>query len=225
MPIPRLIREYKFVVIAGLVLSAVAMGLIFWRLGWIHGLLSLKEPVLIWCRSHPTALFLAIAILPAFAFPVSPLLILAGAVWGANAEACALAVGAILINVLLCHVAAAGPGHQLIAGILGERYTRWSKTARASQWQLATVLRMTPGVPLCAQNYILGLLRIPLSASLALALPITGSYVCGFVLTGGAIFEGRFGIIILGLSILVVISVVLKVLSSRFRPQEAASSD
>lgn len=222
MRIPRLIREYKFLVIAGVLLSGAAVGLIAWRLGWIEGLLSSKEPILAWCRSHPYALFLAIALLPAFAFPASPLLILAGAVWGANAGACALAVGAILLNVLLSHLAAAGPGHKLIAGILGERYTRWSTSARASQWQLATMLRITPGVPLCVQNYILGLLRIPLLASLALALPITGSYVCGFVLTGGAIFEGRIGVVIAGVSILLVASIGLKMVHRRFQGRHAA---
>lgn len=224
MRIPRLIREFKYLVLAGLVLSAAVVGLIAWHQGWIHGLLAAKEPILEWCRQHPYALFLALAILPAFAFPASPLLILAGAVWGPNAGACGLAVSAILLNVLLSHLAAAGPGHKLIAGILGERYSRWSQSARASQWQLATMLRITPGVPLCVQNYILGLLRIPLLASLALALPITGSYVCGFVLTGGAIFEGKVGAIILGISILLVVTLLMKMVHSKLKSRNPGTA-
>ena len=58
-----------------------------------------------WCRENPAGLFLAIAILPGFACPASPLLILAGIVWGSTASAADLngdgSVGAADITVLL----------------------------------------------------------------------------------------------------------------------------
>jgi uncharacterized membrane protein YdjX (TVP38/TMEM64 family) len=163
--------------------------------------------VLDWCRANPIGLFLAIAILPGFAFPSSPLLILAGIVWGSTTTGCALAVSAVLINVIWTHWLSAGPCRSLISRILGERWERWQSMPRTNLWKIALMLRITPGVPLFVQNYTLGLLGVPLRQSFAIAFPLACLYGSGFVLTGGAIFKGHIGLVIAGISLLVVASI------------------
>jgi uncharacterized membrane protein YdjX (TVP38/TMEM64 family) len=193
-------------------LLAMAAGFVAWKMGWVEWALAMKEPVLIWCRSHPIYLFAAIAILPGFGFPVAPLLILAGAVWGSNPFACGLALLAVIFNISWTHTLAAGWGRKIIMRVLGSRWDKWKLASGTHDWRLALILRITPGIPLCIQNYLLGLLNMPLWVSAAISIPTTGLYVCGFVLTGGAIFEGQAGLLLLGLSILIAASLTLKII-------------
>ena len=169
-----------------------------------------------WCRENPVGLFLAIAILPGFACPASPLLILAGIVWGSTASGCALAISAILLNITWTHWLSAGPCRALVSRILGERWERWQSMPRTNLWKLAFMLRITPGVPLFVQNYATGLLGIPLLHSLAIALPISALYGSGFVLTGGAIFKGQTGLVIAGLSLLAAASIGINLARKHF---------
>ncbi len=200
---------------AALALVAMTVLGIAWHFGWIQQAISLKDPVLEWCRVYPIALFLAIAILPSFAFPASPLLILAGVVWGSNPLACALSLAAVLINITWSHWLAAGVGRKIIQRLLGDHWEKWKSKSGSHDWRLAAALRLTPGVPLCAQNYLLGLLGMPLRYSLAIALPTTGLYVCGFVLTGGAIFEGKTGLLLIGFSVIIITSFAVKAIRKR----------
>ena len=169
-----------------------------------------------WCRENPVGLFLAIAILPGFACPASPLLILAGIVWGSTASGCALAISAILLNITWTHWLSAGPCRALVSRILGERWERWQSMPRTNLWKLAFMLRITPGVPLFVQNYATGLLGIPLLHSLAIALPISALYGSGFVLTGGAIFKGQTGLVIAGLSLLAAATIAINLARKYF---------
>jgi uncharacterized membrane protein YdjX (TVP38/TMEM64 family) len=169
-----------------------------------------------WCRENPVGLFLAIAILPGFAFPSSPLLILAGIVWGSTVTGCALAVSAVLINVVWTHLLSAGPCRLLISRILGERWEHWQSMPRANLWKLTLMLRITPGVPLFVQNYSLGLLGVPLHHSLAIAFPLSCLYASGFVLTGGAIFKGHIGLVIAGVCLLAAASVGINLVRRKF---------
>ena len=207
-------KSKSFLLIAFALLALMALGMA-WHVGWIQQAMSLKDPVLAWCRLHPMALFAAIAILPGLAFPVAPLIILAGVVWGASPSSCAMALLAVGINISWSHVLAAGFGRKLIQRLLGEHWEKWKSKTGSHDWRIAAVLRLTPGVPLCAQNYLLGLIGMPLRYSLAIALPTTGLYVCGFVLTGGAIFEGKTGYIILGFSLLLATSLAVNIVQKR----------
>ena len=198
-----------------LALLAMAAGFIAWKMGWVGWALSMKEPVLGWCRSNPIALFAAIAILPGFGFPASPLLILAGAVWGSDLGSCFIAIAATALNMTWTYAAAAGPARRLISRILGSRWDKWRDMDRRNLLKLTLLLRITPGVPLVIQNYTLGLLAVPFVSYLLISVPINGLFVTGFVLTGGAIFEGQIGVLILGISILIAASIALKIIRRR----------
>ena len=158
----------------------------------------LKQQVTDYGELYPGLLFAGIVLLPAFGFPASALLLLAGIVWGSNPASCAIALGAIFLNIIVTHSFAAGPGKRVISRFLGERLKPWERFSAADHAKVTWLVRLTPGIPLFVQNYLLGFLGIPLRQSLLIALPVTGLYVCGFVLTGGAIFDGTWGLAITG---------------------------
>lgn len=198
-----------------LTLLAVVVGFVAWRMGWVEWALTMKEPVLAWCRSNPIALFAAIAILPGLGFPASPLLIIAGAVWGSNLSSCFIAIAATALNMAWTYAAAAGPARKVVGRILGTRWDKWRNMDRRNLLKLTLLLRITPGLPLALQNYILGLLAVPFLSYLLISIPINGLFVAGFVLTGGAIFEGSLGAAIVGVSILIVASIAVKMIHRR----------
>lgn len=164
---------------------------------------------------YPWAIFLAIAILPGFGFPASPLLLLAGLVWGSSATSCGLALAAVALNIVWTHGLARGPGKSVVIRLLGNRWDHLSTLPRTDLAKMAWLLRVTPGVPLFVQNYAIGVLGIPLRFSLLTALPVAGLFVCGFVLTGGAIFEGRTGLIVSGICLVAAAVVAARLFGKR----------
>ncbi|TAE86079.1 MAG: hypothetical protein EAZ71_06920 [Verrucomicrobia bacterium] len=181
----------------------------------------LKQVVDTYGAQYPWAIFLALVLLPGFAFPASALLLLAGAVWGSTASSCGIALGAILLNVTWTHLLAAGPCKTLVTRILGKHGERLFAMPQADLMKLAWILRVTPAVPLFVQNYGLGVLGVPLRHSLLTAIPVTGLYICGFVLTGGAIFNGRFGLVVTGAGLLIAATVATRLLRKRYAEGKA----
>jgi hypothetical protein len=73
-------------------------------------------------------------------------------------------------------------------------------------------------VPLFLQNYVLGLVAVPFLPYIFISVPINGVFVVGFVLTSGAVFEGRFGMAITGIAVLVAAFVLVRLLRARVKP-------
>lgn len=174
-----------------------------------------KEQLSVHGNAHPWILFVALVILPGFGFPVSALLVLAGVIWGTSWSSCAIALLAIAFNMIWTHWLAAGPARALIIKWLGHRWERWKNLPRADLVKLACMLRVTPGIPLFVQNYTLGLLGVPMGVYLAISVPLQSLFVIGFVLTGGAVFEGRGGLAVAGLGVLIAALIVFRLIRSR----------
>jgi hypothetical protein len=70
----------------------------------------------------------------------------------------------------------------------------------------------------------LGLLAVPFVSYLLISVPINGLLIIGFVLTGGAIFEGSLGAAIVGVSILIAATLTIKIIRGRIN-QTTTPSD
>jgi len=200
--------------IAGVV--CLACGPDFVSLAW-----NAKDQLLAGCRAYPAVLFVALVVLPGLGFPASALLVLAGATWGSNWTGCAVALLATFLNMSWTYLVAAGPARSLVARVLGARWDRWRCLEHRDRIRLAILLRVTPGVPLFVQNYVLGLLAVPFIPYIIISVPLNGIFVVGFVLTSGAIFEGRLGMAISGVAVLVAAFVLVRMLRARFKSPKA----
>lgn len=208
---------------AGLILlTAVVVALLFGPEGFKQ-LWAMKDTVVGWCRSNPWFLFAALAILPAFGFPASALLLLAGATWGTSWKGCSIAVLGSALNIAWTYLAAAGPARRLVGRALGTRWDRWREMDRGNLIKLTVLLRITPGLPLCVQNYVLGLLAVPFPTYLAISIPINALFVAGFVITGGSIFEGKIGGAVAGVLLLAGAILLVHFLRSRLRSGRSES--
>lgn len=168
-------------------------------------------------QDHPWALLLALATLPGVGFPISPLCILVGVAiaprYGMPA-ACLMGIAAQSICTVWTYLLAAGPLREVIATFIRKRRELPNLT-EANMWRLGLILRITPGIPYAFQNLALGVLGMRLKPYLLISLPITSGWAIGFIVTGGALFEGRAGLAISGVLLLFALILATRLYTQR----------
>lgn len=162
-------------------------------------------------------LFVSIAILPGFILPCAPLLLLAG-IWGTEfgvAQACLYSVLALTINLIWTYWFAYGPGRKIVNRLLKIFKYEIPELPSQNLNQWAVILRLTPGIPFIFTNYGLGLLKMPFVKYMLISTPIISITDCGFVLASAGIFGGSWKYIWGGISILIIMILVGRILSKR----------
>ena len=162
-------------------------------------------------------LFSSIAILPGFVLPVAPLLTLAG-IWGSEKGAwlaCLYASIAVTINLTWTYWITAGPGRSLIERLLSRSKYKIPKPDKENELVWAIILRLTPGVPFIFTNYALGLIRMPFTRYFLVSTPVLVFTAGGYVLTFAGIFGGDWRYVWLGVSVVVVITLLGRLLAKQ----------
>lgn len=198
--------------------------------GWQSGLgmEDLKvglDRLLKFLQDRPFILFFGIAILTACPIPASALLILAGIVYTPLVGpfwACIIAMVAMGISMSWSYWLAATIGHRWVEWLLKKLEMRVPALDRGHMVQLILVLRLTPGFPFFVQNLVLGFLRAPFWLYLPLSLGLTTIFIVGFVVSGGAIFEGKAGVALLGVALIVIAIAGTSLLRAKLAKKGAA---
>ena len=225
--VQRLARDTR---VRALVATATVLGVagivVAWKMGldlaklkqlWVDGEVFLK--------ANPWSLFVAIIFLPGLPFPISALLVLAGLVWGANWWACLLALLALALNMTWTYWVAAYPARGVIEKVLANTSLRIPDLPKQDHVRLILMLRLTPGLPLFIHNYVLGFLRTPFRLYLPLSLALSGPISIGILLTGGALMEGKAGLAIAGLGIVVIAVLGTRMLRARLARKKPALAE
>lgn len=214
----RLLRNSLLLLIPGMI-SALAVFLMwqnnpdseYWR------------ALILQCRdflaANPWALVAAVATLPGIGFPISPLLFLFGIVlaprYGMPAT-CALGILAQSFCTTWTYLLASGPLRDVLRRVIS-RQRELPELNERNAFRLALVMRITPGIPYALQNIVLGIVGMQLKPYLLVSIPITAVWTIGFIVTGGAIFEGRAGLAIMGVLLLVVLVIITKMIREKTR--------
>ena len=155
-------------------------------------------------QTNPIIFFTAMALLPLISFPISPLLIAAGLIYSTATTVVGVSL-ALAVNVALGYYVA----HHLVRS-WAEKMVRKAGFEIPKEiptkhiHRIILLVRLTPGMPLFAQNYILGLLRIPFSPYFMISWPLQIMMSLGWALTGGALYQGKPGLAIMGFSLLLI---------------------
>ena len=174
---------------------------------------SLKE----WVEGkHPAYFVLLLAIGPLFGCPVSLLLVMAGGFYGQTMGVVWSILGMTLSNILAYWIAAYGLREQVERWLI-KRTTRIPEVSREEATRLILIVRLTPGIPFCLQNYFLGFVRVPFVRYLLMSFLLQLLPICGFVIFGGSIFEGKFGLALVVMSLLAVVAIVTKMVHARIQ--------
>jgi uncharacterized membrane protein YdjX (TVP38/TMEM64 family) len=192
--------------IVGLFVAGMIAGVVAWRMG--VDLAALKRG---WQASEayftdrPWALFAALVILPGLPIPMSALLLLAGVVWREQPlMACLLCQLASALNLSWTYWLAAGPARRGVEKLLKATSIQIPDLPRGDHLKLILVLKLTPGIPLFLQNYLLGFLRAPFRLYLLISMLGSGLIGTGLVLSGAGLSDGRLMPALTGVSLIVV---------------------
>lgn len=212
----RLLRNCLLLLIPGL-FGALAVYL-SWRthpdLAYWRGLFDLGLEFL---KANPWALLLAVATLPGVGFPISPLLFLFGVViaprYGMPA-ACAMGIAAQSFCTTWTYLLASGPLRDVLRRFVSQRRELPDLTS-GNAIRLCLIMRITPGIPYALQNIVLGIVGMKLKPYLTVSIPITAMWTIGFIVTGGALFEGNAGLAITGVLLLIVLVLITRMLRNK----------
>jgi uncharacterized membrane protein YdjX (TVP38/TMEM64 family) len=214
---PLLLAAGLAVVIAGLVLVGLKIGL---REAVDTVVLALRE-------AGPRVFFGAMALLPAVGFPLSPFTVAAGPVFGPTLGAGWVVVWsltAVVANLLLTYWLANRALRPLVSRLLTFFGIRLPETKADGAWQLAWIVRLTPGPPFWVQSYLLGLMRVPLVPYLIVSTFVMAGYIVAFVCGGEAIVQGNGRLAFTAAGVLVVTVAVLQLLRKRAARLKAAAA-
>ena len=168
-------------------------------------------------EANPWALLLAVATLPGLGFPISPLLFLFGVVlaprYGMPAT-CAMGIAAQSFCTIWTYLLASGPLRDVLRRFVSRRRELPELTG-SNAIRLCLIMRITPGIPYALQNVVLGIVGMKLKPYLIVSIPITAMWTIGFIVTGGAIFEGQAGLAITGVLLLIVLVLLTKMLRNK----------
>lgn len=152
-------------------------------------------------RGHLLALFFAIVVLPGIGFPMTPLYLIAGPTFMSSfslVASCAIILCASTLNMVWTYFVASSILHRFVERILDRLDYKLPRVRDHDQIHLIMIMRVTPGIPLVVQNYLLGLGRVRFGAYLPISVFVQSGYLIGFVVTSGAIYEGNTGLVIAG---------------------------
>ena len=164
----------------------------------------------------PLPFFAAMAILPSLWAPVSPFLILAGAIY--DMPLALLGSGLALSSNMAISWLVAGKWFRPLFERLVHRfgYTVPEMT-KETMVTVAALLRITPGMPFPLQNYLLGLARMPFGWYMAVSLPLNLSIAFSIVWFGDALLKGNATMILLALSAIIALSFAVHQLRARLK--------
>lgn len=192
------------------------------------GLLETAQTVILGLREMgPAVFFVAMALLPAVGFPLMAFTLAAGPVFGPTLGAgwvIGWSLTAVVVNLLLTYWLANRALRPLVSRMLTYFKFRWPNNTVGGAWQVALIVRLTPGPPFWVQSYLLGLIRVPLVPYLVVSTFVMAGYIIALVCGGEAIATGNGRLAFAAVGLLVVFVAALQLLRKRAARRRAAAA-
>ncbi len=156
-------------------------------------------------EAGPLAFFAAMAVLPAFGFPLMPFTLIAGPVFGPQlgvGVTIGCAIAAVATNVAFSYWLAASALRRWVLRLADWLGYRLPEMPAGAAWQLVTVVRLAPGLPFWMQSYLLGVIRAPFVAYVTLSTLIPAGYIAATIAGGDALARGRGRTAVLAFAVL-----------------------
>lgn len=190
----------------------------------IEFIFRVLDGLLAWLQERPLWLLAAVAILPGFGAPTSPFVIACGAV-GIPQFGLWPTILATLLAISLCMIWNYWVARSLFRGFFARFLASKEHLlpeGRSGNFLLfAILLRITPGVPLVIQNYFLGFLKMPFRKYLLVSIPAQAIHTPFYVISGGALVEGNFLVLLGALLVIVFLSGVTYLVRHRLEKSKS----
>jgi uncharacterized membrane protein YdjX (TVP38/TMEM64 family) len=174
-------------------------------------------------NANPVVLFLAVAILPLFGCPASPLLVAIGIRLG-TAVGMVFVGAAYLINFTAGYWLARRWFHAPVGRWLARRGQRLPQVAPADETQFILLLRITPGPPLFLQTYILGFSRVNFTRYLVLSMLVQLGYSFALLSLGQSLNHNAIWRVIMAVGLLIGVALAVNLVRRRLMARRAAAA-
>ena len=181
---------------------------------------SLIERVKEWSRTvGPVPFFTAMALLPAFGFPIMAFSLSAGVLFAPQIGLGWVIVGVLIslgVNLALTYWLARYALRPLLEGVIRRLGYGLPQVAKEDHMSLTLLCRITPGPPFFVQGYLLGLAEVPFWTYLWVSWVISSTYSVAMVVFGDSLMQGSGKVIFLTVSIFIAITVGIKWMRQRY---------
>jgi uncharacterized membrane protein YdjX (TVP38/TMEM64 family) len=143
----------------------------------------------------PAVFFVAMALLPAAGFPLMAFALAVGPLFGPALGAgwvIGWSLAAVVVNLLVSYWLADRALRPLAGRLLRAFDCHLPDRPCAGAWQLAWVVRLTPGPPFWMASSLLALVRVPLVPYLVVSTTVMAGYLMALVGGGAAMAEGNW---------------------------------
>jgi uncharacterized membrane protein YdjX (TVP38/TMEM64 family) len=221
---PRHWRRKHLLLAAGLAALIVVLALLTLHAGFGE---VVDATVLRLRAAGPVAFFLAMAVLPAVGFPMLAFTLAAGPVFGptmGSGWVIVWSLAAVVANLLLTYWLADRALRPLVSRLVTYFEFRLPENLADNAWQLALIVRLTPGPPFWVQSYLLGVLRLPLVPYLVVSTAVMAGYIVALVFGGEAIVEGNGSLAVAALGAMAIFVAALQLLRKRTARRRAVAA-
>lgn len=169
----------------GRVVGVLAVGAL---LGWGWWVWD-HAAFLAWKAEAPALpFFAALAVLPAVGVPTTPFYIMAGATFGGVAGVLG-SMASLAVNLLICHwIGQSGLRPWLVRRLEGAGRTL-PKLEKGKAWRFAALVKLAPGVPAFAKNYLIVLAGVPFPVFFGISMAATAPYLVALVILGESVWQ------------------------------------
>ena len=195
--------------VAGAIVLAVAA--LFLSGGNLQALIgqgrsSLDRVMTVIRDAGPLAFFTAMALLPAVGAPMFAFSLPVGSLFGDRMGMTTVVLCSLLataVNMILTYALARRVLRPPLEWLIARLGYKLPQMEAGDASDLVIILRVTPGVPFCVQNYLLGLAEAPFGKFLLWSSVLSLPQMAGFVLFGDALLHGRGGMLLMAALLLV----------------------
>ncbi len=215
--------------VAGAVLCLIAAVIVYF-VGWQVALakaVQLKDDTMkLVSDAGPGVFFTAMALLPAVGMPNSVFSLTAGPLFThqlgtVGVILCALA--AITVNMALTYWLAIRWLRPVLTRFLTRSGYDLPNVPREDMTDFTVLLRVTPGIPLCVQNYLLGLAEIPFVRYMVISCIVQWAQNIGFILFGDALSQGKGKMALLAIMLILALGAGLQLVRKHYAKKKAAA--
>ncbi|OAI50111.1 hypothetical protein AYO37_00470 [Opitutia bacterium SCGC AG-212-L18] len=202
---------YKYIIALAILILAIIIPLIWvFRLELLTLLELAKTQAAILGKIHPIYLIAGIGILPAFGIPAAIFYVAGSIAYGVEWGLIYSGIG-VAINISFAYWIANSFLRKWILAFLNKQGHKPLTIPKSEIKATIIAIRLMPGLPLCAQNYILGVSGVPFKAYFILSWPTQMFWAVFFILAANTVIKQTTESIILVVLGILVLLLLIKV--------------
>jgi uncharacterized membrane protein YdjX (TVP38/TMEM64 family) len=175
----------------------------------------------------PVAFFTAMALLPAAGMPNLAFSLTAGPVFGpqlGTVPVIVYALGSITFNLILTYWLARRWLRPWLTRLLLHFGYDLPQVPREDLTDFTVLMRVTPGIPFCVQNYLLGLVEVPFLRYVVISCLVQWAQNIGFILFGDALAAGKGKMAMTAIMLILALGAGLQLVRKHFAKKKAPAT-